>query len=172
MKSGSAIRLSSLCAKPPRVFRRAICHSPRTHHFLYGIVGHISKERQTTGVLEQLYYTNRLTIVARSIFDNAMPLTIMKAMSTTVTRKNQITIPAALTSRLDIQPETKIDWSLGDEDGMLVARVLPSRGELARQVAGMGRGWFPPGSDPVGEMLAERDREDEEEGLFDQFNSK
>lgn len=96
----------------------------------------------------------------------------MKAMSTTVTRKNQITIPAALTSRLDIQPETKIDWSLGDEDGMLVARVLPSRGELARQVAGMGRGWFPPGSDPVGEMLAERDREDEEEGLFDQFNSK
>ena len=47
-----------------------------------------------------------------------------------------------------------------------------TRGQQARQIAGVGRGWFPLDSDPVGEMLAERDREDEEEGLFDQFNSK
>jgi|GEM_PF-247036 len=41
-----------------------------------------------------------------------------------------------------------------------------SRGDVARQIAGMGKDWFPPDTDPVGELLAERDREDEEEGLL------
>jgi len=85
---------------------------------------------------------------------------------TTVTGKNQITIPSVLANRLDIQPGSKIDWAIGEDANILIARVLPTRGQLAREVAGMGRTWFPPGTDPVGEMLAERDREDEEEGLI------
>lgn len=85
-------------------------------------------------------------------------------MITTVTGKNQITIPAKLVSQLNIQPGTRIDWTLG-EDGVLIARLLPSRGELARQAAGMGREWLTPGVDPVADLINERVQADEDEGL-------
>jgi len=76
-------------------------------------------------------------------------------MITTVTGKNQITIPAKLASQLDIQPGTRLDWSLG-QDGVIVVRPLPSRGELARRAAGMGRSWLPEGVDPVADLVEER----------------
>lgn len=80
-------------------------------------------------------------------------------MITTVTGKNQITIPAKLVSRLAIGPGTRLDWSLG-EDGVLIVRLLPSRGELARRAAGMGRGWLPEGVDPVADLIEERRRDE------------
>jgi AbrB family looped-hinge helix DNA binding protein len=83
-------------------------------------------------------------------------------MITTVTGKNQITIPAKLASQLDIQPGTRIDWSIDDE-GVLIARLLPNRNDLARQAAGMGRPWLAQGADPVAELIKERVRDDEEE---------
>ncbi|MCA9946039.1 MAG: AbrB/MazE/SpoVT family DNA-binding domain-containing protein [Ardenticatenaceae bacterium] len=84
--------------------------------------------------------------------------------TTTVTGKNQITIPAKLARRLDIQPGTRILWSIG-EDGSLIAHPLPRRGVLARRAAGMGRDWLPENADPVGDLIKERAGEDEEEGL-------
>lgn len=85
-------------------------------------------------------------------------------MITTVTGKNQVTIPAKLVSQLNIQPGTRIDWAIG-EDGVLVARLLPSRSELARQAAGMGRKWLTQGADPVAELITERVQADVDEGL-------
>ena len=85
-------------------------------------------------------------------------------MITTVTGKNQITIPAKLARQLDIQPGQRIDWSIG-EDGVLTARLLPSRGEVARQAAGMGRQWLEPGADPIADLIDERVNADREEGL-------
>ena len=61
-------------------------------------------------------------------------------MITTVTGKNQITIPAKLARQLDIQPGARLDWSIG-VDGVLIARLLPRRSEIASQAAGMGRAW-------------------------------
>lgn len=74
---------------------------------------------------------------------------------TTVTAKNRITIPAKLARQLGIRTGTRIDWSVNDE-GVLIARPLPHRGELARQAAGMGRPWLAPGADPVAELIQER----------------
>jgi AbrB family looped-hinge helix DNA binding protein len=85
-------------------------------------------------------------------------------MITTVTGKNQITIPAKLAGELDIRPGTRLDWSLG-EDGVLIAKPLPRRGELARQIAGMGRAWLTEGADPIADLIDERAREDEDEGI-------
>ena len=85
-------------------------------------------------------------------------------MITTVTGKNQITIPAALARQLNIEPGQRIDWHIGD-DGVLIARLLPKRGELARQAAGMGRKWLDDGADPVAELIDERSKADEDEGL-------
>jgi AbrB family looped-hinge helix DNA binding protein len=85
-------------------------------------------------------------------------------MITTVTGKNQITIPAQLVKALDIQPGARIDWSL-QEDGVLLARLLPQRGVLARKVAGMGSQWIKPGTDPIADLIQERSQEDRDEGL-------
>jgi AbrB family looped-hinge helix DNA binding protein len=85
-------------------------------------------------------------------------------MITTVTGKNQVTIPSRLARKLKIQPGTRLYWSI-DDQGQLVAQPLPSRGELARRVAGMGRPWLPEGADPVGELIRERSESDSEEDL-------
>ena len=85
-------------------------------------------------------------------------------MITTVTGKNQITIPAKLASAAGIRPGTRIDWTLSDE-GVLIARMLPSRGELARKAAGMGRQWLPPDHDPVAALIEERSQAEPEEIL-------
>lgn len=82
---------------------------------------------------------------------------------TTVTGKNQITIPSRLARQLDIQPGTRIVWSIR-EDGVLIAQPLPQRGVLARQAAGMGRKWLPENADPVADLIRERAGEDEAEG--------
>ncbi len=85
-------------------------------------------------------------------------------MITTVTGKNQVTIPAKLASAIGIQPGTRIDWSIGG-DGVLIAQLLPSRGELARKTAGMGRAWLKPEDDVVADLIKERADADELEGL-------
>ena len=85
-------------------------------------------------------------------------------MITTVTGKNQITIPAKLARQLGIQPGQRIDWSIR-EDGVLTARILPSRSELAGQAAGMGRQWLAAGVDPIADLIDDRVHADKEEGL-------
>ncbi|MEZ4725585.1 MAG: AbrB/MazE/SpoVT family DNA-binding domain-containing protein [Caldilineaceae bacterium] len=85
-------------------------------------------------------------------------------MITTVTGKNQITIPAQLVKELNIQPGARIDWSMG-EDGMIFGRLLPHRGALARKVAGMGRDWIKPGTDPIADLIRERNQDDMAEDL-------
>ncbi|MCX6047667.1 MAG: AbrB/MazE/SpoVT family DNA-binding domain-containing protein, partial [Chloroflexi bacterium] len=91
-------------------------------------------------------------------------LNIIEAMITTVTGKNQITIPAKLATQLDIQPGTQLDWSIG-EGGVLIARLLPPRAKLARKVAGMGRQWLTQGVDPVADLIQERAQADVDEML-------
>lgn len=85
-------------------------------------------------------------------------------MITTITGKNQVTIPAKLVHELDIQPGQRLEWSLR-EDGDLTVRILPSRADLARKAAGMGKSWLKPGQDPVAELIEERAQSDREEGL-------
>jgi AbrB family looped-hinge helix DNA binding protein len=85
-------------------------------------------------------------------------------MITTVTGKNQVTIPAKLARQLDIQPGQRLDWSV-EKNGVIKVRVLPSRGELARRIAGMGRDWLESETDPVADLIADRSRSDEDEGL-------
>ena len=85
-------------------------------------------------------------------------------MKTTVTGKNQITIPAAIVKELDLHPGIQLDWSVS-EDGSIVARRLLGRRELAKKLAGRGRRLLRAGSRPIRDLVAERSREDREEGL-------
>ncbi|MBX3734772.1 MAG: AbrB/MazE/SpoVT family DNA-binding domain-containing protein [Verrucomicrobiae bacterium] len=85
-------------------------------------------------------------------------------MITTITGKNQITLPADLVRELDWRPGHQIVWTKAD-DGSLVGRRKPTRSELARKLGGRGRKYLTTGSNPVAELVAEREREDGEEGL-------
>jgi bifunctional DNA-binding transcriptional regulator/antitoxin component of YhaV-PrlF toxin-antitoxin module len=85
-------------------------------------------------------------------------------MITTVTGKNQVRIPAELARRLGIEAGQRIAWEIGPE-GALIGRLVASRGQLARQVAGMGRDWLEAGQDPIAELIEERGLDDGIEGL-------
>jgi len=85
-------------------------------------------------------------------------------MITTMTGKNQITVPAQLARKLKIEPGTRLQWSV-DQQGRLIAEPLPPRSILARRAAGMGRQWLPEGADPVGDLIQERAESDQEEKL-------
>lgn len=85
-------------------------------------------------------------------------------MISTITDKNQITLPAELAAAIGLQPGGRIEWKVGGE-GILIGQVLPSRGELARAAEGMGKAWLKEGEDPIAELIAERAKDDYDEGL-------
>jgi len=81
-------------------------------------------------------------------------------MITTVTGNNQVTIPAELARRFNIKAGTRLEWT-SEADGALLVKPLPSRGELARRLAGIGQPWLKPGDDPIADLIRERVAEDE-----------
>jgi bifunctional DNA-binding transcriptional regulator/antitoxin component of YhaV-PrlF toxin-antitoxin module len=81
-----------------------------------------------------------------------------------VTGKNQITIPADLARELDITPGTRLDWAKGGE-GTLTVKIIPHRAEPARRLAGRGKRHLRPGSNPIRDLIEDRVREDQQEGL-------
>ena len=93
-----------------------------------------------------------------------MTLTKLPSMITTVTGKNQVTIPAELARELDIAPGTRLDWARGAE-GTLIVKIIPNRAELARQLAGRGRRHLGQSKDPIRDLVEDRVRGDQEEGL-------
>jgi len=80
-------------------------------------------------------------------------------MTTTVTERNQVSIPPEIARDFDIRPGTQLEWAKAGEGAILV-KPLPSRGELARQLMGAGRRWLKPGDDPVGDLIREREQDD------------
>jgi bifunctional DNA-binding transcriptional regulator/antitoxin component of YhaV-PrlF toxin-antitoxin module len=85
-------------------------------------------------------------------------------MLTTVTGKNQVTIPSKLASLMQIEPGMQLEWQPGQEPGELRVKVMPSRAALARSLRGAGRRFVPPSTDVVGGLVEERTREAGEEG--------
>jgi AbrB family looped-hinge helix DNA binding protein len=83
-------------------------------------------------------------------------------MITTVTGKNQVTIPAELARAFNIKAGTRLEWT-PEADGALRVKPLPSRGELARRLAGIGRPWLKPDDDPIADLIRERVIEDDQE---------
>jgi bifunctional DNA-binding transcriptional regulator/antitoxin component of YhaV-PrlF toxin-antitoxin module len=82
-------------------------------------------------------------------------------MTTTVTTKNMVTIPAELSRRHSVSPGCKLNWeSISDSE--IRVRIIPKRGELARRLMGRGRKFIKPGADPIRDLIEERVREDNE----------
>ena len=78
-------------------------------------------------------------------------------MTTTITGKNQVTLPAVLIREMGWKVETKIDWQKLDEHS-LVARAQPSRGDIARHAMGLVRA--KPGTHPIEDLQRMQEEED------------
>ena len=84
-----------------------------------------------------------------------------KAILATVTGKNQITIPAAVVRALELEPGMKVEFEVGEERSVIMRPAL-TRAERVRQIEEKWQPLFPPGSDPIGDLIRERVQEDEE----------
>ena len=80
-------------------------------------------------------------------------------MTTTLTGKNQVTLPAELVRELGLKPGARLAWSI-QKDGSMVARPLPTRGELARRVMGLAAAKLKPGADPIRDLQKRQEDED------------
>jgi len=82
-------------------------------------------------------------------------------MITTLTGKNQITIPAAFAARYQMQRGTRIEWIAGAVADEFQCRVVPDPATLARELYGAGRKYLPSATpDPIAELIAERAQDD------------
>lgn len=89
-------------------------------------------------------------------------------MTTTITGRNQITIPAALVEQMELKPGTRIEWLPGDAADEFVCRVVPDPARLAAKLRGAGRVYLKAGSrHPIDALVAERseDERQREESL-------
>ena len=53
-----------------------------------------------------------------------------------------------------------MEWAKGGE-GFITIKPLLRRGELARQLLGAGRRWLRAGADPIGDLIREREQDDQ-----------
>jgi bifunctional DNA-binding transcriptional regulator/antitoxin component of YhaV-PrlF toxin-antitoxin module len=86
-------------------------------------------------------------------------------MSTTITGKNQVTIPADLVREMGLEPGTQLEWLKGDLPGVIIVKVEPSIRQRLAEIRAMGAEHKRnnPGRDLIAELIAEREREDIEE---------
>ena len=77
-------------------------------------------------------------------------------MITTVTGKNQITIPAAIANRIGLKSGSRIDWQLTSKSDEIRCVVLPEPSVIAASLRGAGKRFLKPGQDPSAALLAER----------------
>ena len=81
-------------------------------------------------------------------------------MTTTLSESDQVTIPPDIAREFDIHPGTRLEWAKAGE-GVIAVKPLRNRGDLARQLMGAGRHWLKPGSDPIGDLIREREKDDQ-----------
>jgi AbrB family looped-hinge helix DNA binding protein len=81
-------------------------------------------------------------------------------MITTITGKNQVTLPAEIVKALGLTPGTQLDWSIG-ADRTLIATPQPKRAQRAASLYGAGRKYLRPDVDPVADLIAERVQDDD-----------
>ncbi|MBM3494577.1 MAG: AbrB/MazE/SpoVT family DNA-binding domain-containing protein [Armatimonadetes bacterium] len=77
-------------------------------------------------------------------------------MTTTVTSKNMVSIPAAVAKECGIRPGCKLEWSVVEGNDCLRVRVVPDRATLAERLYGKGR-HVAHGRDLIAELDDERE---------------
>jgi bifunctional DNA-binding transcriptional regulator/antitoxin component of YhaV-PrlF toxin-antitoxin module len=79
-------------------------------------------------------------------------------MESTVTTKNMVSIPQALSRHFGIEPGWKLDWKPGDNPDEIIVKVIPDRAERGRRLMGRGA-CLKAGQDAVAALVADREAE-------------
>jgi AbrB family looped-hinge helix DNA binding protein len=83
-------------------------------------------------------------------------------MTTTITGKNQITIPASIAAEYHLKPGTRIDWLPGDAPDEIRCRIVPDPATLAYELKGAGRKYLKEDRPHlIKELVKERSLDDE-----------
>ena len=59
-------------------------------------------------------------------------------MQTTLTGKNQVTVPAEIARQFDLHPGSKLDWTPGKQPGTILIRVQPSVRQMMKRAQELG----------------------------------
>jgi bifunctional DNA-binding transcriptional regulator/antitoxin component of YhaV-PrlF toxin-antitoxin module len=85
-------------------------------------------------------------------------------MITTITGKNQVTVPAAIANRANIHLGTRLAWEQGENSDTIIVHVLPDKATIASQLRGCGKSFKRGGSSAVRNLVRERAHDDSERG--------
>lgn len=83
-------------------------------------------------------------------------------MQSSVSGKNQISIPPTIARRHGIRPGCRLEWRETDDPEVLQVRVIPDPETLAEQLLGAGKRYLTSGEDPIAELERQRADEDTE----------
>ena len=81
-------------------------------------------------------------------------------MTTTLTGKNQITVPAEITQKLGLKRGAQFDWAMGDQPNKIIITIKPTRKQMLERVREIGRKFKRPGVDEVAEFIKWREDDD------------
>ena len=85
-----------------------------------------------------------------------MPLDYLPTMITTVTGKNQITIPSQIARAAGIRAGSKVDWKIVKQGTEIRCIVLPDPASVASQLRGAGKPFLKRGQHPISRLIKER----------------
>lgn len=82
-------------------------------------------------------------------------------MTTKVTGKNQITIPAKIAREYDIHPGTELAWNKGTDDNTIMIKIMPSVDEQLDRIREDVAKYNINADSALAELQRMRDEEDE-----------
>ena len=84
-------------------------------------------------------------------------------MITTLTGKNQITVPAELARSRGLKLGTRFEWRETDRPSVLEVVILPDTASIASSLRGLGNRFRKLKGSPVDRLVRERERDEEAE---------
>lgn len=81
-------------------------------------------------------------------------------MTTRITGKNQVTVPAEIVRRAGMRPGTRLEWRTTDREDILEVHVLPDPAAVAAELRGRGKALRRAPGSAVARLLEEREREE------------
>ena len=82
-------------------------------------------------------------------------------MTTTLTGKNQVTVPAGIARRFGLAAGTQFEWGVGDQPNQIILTIRPTRKQLLERVRRLGRKAKRPGVEGVAEFVQWRNADDQ-----------
>lgn len=81
-------------------------------------------------------------------------------MITTVTGKNQVTIPAEIARREGLKPGSRLEWRFTDRPQVLEVVILPGTSSVAASLRGRGNRHRKLAGSPVDRLVGEREQDE------------